>query len=361
MRCVVCSFRLTCHVISSLVAPLFVMCTPIQQHNALTPSNNNVIHQTVEGESILIEEGFTLQKYEQLFFDTMEQDELEEWTDRLPHHPKLPPKTEKNCVSNSPASSLDDSDVDEEGYFVLGGGQKKGGASSTKTRTNKKKSTTQTNKKRKNRSKNNDNEEEDYESDGEDGMPGGKLRRIQKELFDTWLSGKDELIWSSASTKKKKKSLKAIKAEVAATKDAIIENKPESEKYVQFKKQRVDPLVEKVELAVEEYAEEQKDALKKELMELFILDDYPRKKEGGDEEDGGGEGEKENVEGKGVGGGKDDAVMKIVEEEKVDSKGAEDKSEENSSDNDKVVEDGKDSNADWTSEVIEGSNGNGNN
>ena len=85
----------------------------------------------MEGESILIEEGFTLQKYEQLFFDTMEQDELEEWTDRLPHHPKLPPKTEKkqkNCVSNSP-SSLDDSDVDEEGYFVLGGGQKKGGAS----------------------------------------------------------------------------------------------------------------------------------------------------------------------------------------------------------------------------------------
>ncbi len=329
----------------------------------------------MEGESILIEEGFTLQKYEQLFFDTMEQEELEEWTDRLPHHPKLPPKTEKKyCVSNSPSSSssLDDSDVNEEGYFVLGGGQKKGGASSTKTKTstNKKKSTTQTNKKRKNRSKNNDNEEEeeDYESDGEDGMPGGKLRRIQKELFDTWLSGKDEFDdfnkKSSASTKKKKKkSLKAIKAEVAATKDAIIENKPESEKYVQFKKQRVDPLVEKVELAVEEYAQEQKDALKKELMELYLLDDYPRKKEGGDEEDGGGEDEKENVEGKGVvGGGKDDAVKKIVEDEKADSsKGAEDKSEESSSDDDKVIEDGKDSNADWTSEVIEGSNGNGSN
>jgi hypothetical protein len=315
----------------------------------------------VEGESILIEEGFTLQKYEQLFFDTMEQDELEEWTDRLPHHPKLPPKTEKNCVSNSP-SSLDDSDVDEEGYFVLGGGgQKKGGASSTKTKTstNKKKSTTQTNKKRKNRSKNdNEEEKEDYESDGEDGMPGGKLRRIQKELFDTWLSGKDELIWSSASTKKKKKSLKAIKAEVAATKDAILENKPESEKYAQFKKQRVDPLVEKVELAVEEYAQEQKDMLKKELMELYLLDDYPRKKEGGDEEDGGGEDEKENVEGKGVVGGGEDTAKKIVEDEKVDSKGAEDKSEEDSSDDDKVVEDGKDSNADWTSEVIEGSNGN---
>ena len=78
---------------------------------------------------MLIEEGFTLQKYEELFFDTMEEEELEEWTDRLPDHPKLPAKSIKskkgNRVSISP-SDASSSEDDEEEYELIGGGRSRG-------------------------------------------------------------------------------------------------------------------------------------------------------------------------------------------------------------------------------------------
>mmetsp|Transcript_19843 Transcript_19843/g.29686 ORF Transcript_19843/g.29686 Transcript_19843/m.29686 type:complete len:176 (-) Transcript_19843:178-705(-) len=54
------------------------------------------IDDAVEGESMLIEDGFTLQKYEELFFDTLKEEVLEEWTNRLPYHPKLPAKNIKS-------------------------------------------------------------------------------------------------------------------------------------------------------------------------------------------------------------------------------------------------------------------------
>lgn len=71
---------------------------------------------------MLIEEGFTLQKYQDLFFATMEEEELQEWTDRLPNHPKLPAKSvKKNRVSISPS----DEEEEGEGYEVIGGSRGK--------------------------------------------------------------------------------------------------------------------------------------------------------------------------------------------------------------------------------------------
>lgn len=61
---------------------------------------------------MLKQEGFTLQKYQDLFFATMEQEELEEWTDKLPDHPKLPKKTVS--VSPSDESSLEGEEKERE-------------------------------------------------------------------------------------------------------------------------------------------------------------------------------------------------------------------------------------------------------
>jgi hypothetical protein len=79
------------------------------------------------------EEGFTLQKYEELFFSTMEEEELQEWADRLPDHPKLPVGTKKkdkrNRVSISPSDASSPEDDEEEDYELIGG---RGGSSGGK-------------------------------------------------------------------------------------------------------------------------------------------------------------------------------------------------------------------------------------
>ncbi len=51
----------------------------------------------------------------------MEEEELEEWTDRLPDHPKLPAKSvkKKNRVSISPSDAEEE---EEGGYELIGGG-----------------------------------------------------------------------------------------------------------------------------------------------------------------------------------------------------------------------------------------------
>ena len=226
---------------------------------------------------------------------------------------------------------------------------KKKGTSTAKKPTNKK--STQAKNKRK-RSANDD--DDDLDSDGEDGIPGGELRRFQKELFDTWLSGKAEFdSWSNqqeqeeqsaAAAPKKKKTFKAVKAEVAATRTIILENKHENEKMVEFKKQRVDPLARKVKAAVDEYVQAQADALKKDLLEEMLLDNYPLS-----DVEGVGEDEEEN----GVEGGGE-----VGDDDEVDnSKGSNDSFDGKSKD--EVEAATALLSTDWTSSVIGGSDGNG--
>ena len=75
------------------------------------------------------EEGFTLEKYEELFFNTMDEEVIEDWNHKLPDHPKLPPKPvkKKKQVKNISPSDDDDSSEgeggggsDEECYAVIG-------------------------------------------------------------------------------------------------------------------------------------------------------------------------------------------------------------------------------------------------
>ena len=107
-------FLLTCHVMS-LLCPFIHIPILIKKT-------------TVDGESMIKEEGFTLQKYEELFFDTIEEDELQEWAEKLPDHPKVPAqkkkKKKKNRVSISPeddsSSEGGDDDDEEEDYELIG-------------------------------------------------------------------------------------------------------------------------------------------------------------------------------------------------------------------------------------------------
>ena len=77
------------------------------------------------------EEGFSLEKYEELFFSTMDEEVIEDWNHKLPDHPKLPPKPvkkkKKKHVQNISPSDDDDSSEgeggggsDEECYAVIG-------------------------------------------------------------------------------------------------------------------------------------------------------------------------------------------------------------------------------------------------
>jgi hypothetical protein len=83
---------------------------------------------TVDGESMVKEEGFTLDKYEELFFSTMDTEVIEDWNHKLPDHPKLPPKPvkKKKQVKNISPSDDDSSEgeggggSDEECYAVIG-------------------------------------------------------------------------------------------------------------------------------------------------------------------------------------------------------------------------------------------------
>jgi len=293
------------------------------------------IDDAVEGESMLIEEGFTLQKYEELFFDTMEEEELEEWTDRLPDHPKLPAKSIKskkgNRVSISPSDASSSEDEEEE--YELIGGERSRAASSKKKGVAKKstnKKSTQGKKKRKRST------EDDLDSDGEDGMPGGSLRRFQKELFDTWLTGKAE--FDSFNKKKQSipKSFKAMKSAVAETRDVFV-NEHENDKMIQFKKEKMDPIARKAKAAIKEYVQAQAAELEKDLIDEMLLDNHPLSDEEGGEE------EEENA----AEGGGEEETKEIMEDDKVDNEGAADK-----------AEGGKSVNADWTSAVIEGSNSN---
>lgn len=86
--------------------------------------------------------------------------------------------------------------------------------------------------------------EDDLESDGDDGVPGGKLRKIQKQLFDTCLEGKAKFDTFSKS-QTAPKSFKAMKSQAGDTIDAFHQNEHGNEKMAQFKKEEMNPIARK--------------------------------------------------------------------------------------------------------------------
>jgi hypothetical protein len=224
----------------------------------------------------------------------------------------------------------------------------------------------------KKRKKSTKDEDDDLESDGEDGIPGGKMRRIQMQLFDTCLRGKAEFDKFNQKQSAHPKSFKAMKSQAAKTMDIF--HKADNEEMVNFKREQMDPIVRKAIAAVDEYVQSQADTLRNEMLEEMIIDNYSFV-EGEDKEimeddkvvvDSKGDDksdEDEEKNGAGGGGGGEEEGNETMED-KVDNKGA-DKSEDDSSDGQSVgevkgvsqgeVESGGANDATWTSGVIEGS------
>ena len=205
--------------------------------------------------------------------------------------------------------------------------------------------------------------EDDLESDGDDGVPGGKLRKIQKQLFDTCLEGKAKFDTFSKS-QTAPKSFKAMKSQAGDTIDAFHQNEHGNEKMAQFKKEEMNPIARKAKAAIKEYAQAQAAELEKDLLEEFHLDDYSLS---GDEREDGAEGEdgkvsKEEEEKDYAEGGDAGEGNEITDDTKVDDNEGVDKSADDSSSSDGLSEgevEGDGVNANWTSDVIKGSDNDG--
>lgn len=167
----------------------------------------------------------------------------------------------------------------------------------------------------KKRKKQTKDEDDDLESDGEDGIPGGKLRRIQKHLFDTCLRGKAEFDkWNNA--KSAPKSFKAMKSQAGVAMD-IFRNATDEE-MVKFKKEQIDPIVKEAKVAINEYVISQADTLRNELSGDFFIHNSDEEGEDYGAEEGDGE------------HGKEKGKQIMNDDKKVDNVGV-DKSEDDSS------------------------------
>eukprot|EP00985_Skeletonema_marinoi_P031346 scaffold37644_cov153-Skeletonema_marinoi.AAC.1 len=74
---------------------------------------------SVSGESIVLEQGFNVAKYEELFFDTLSKGELIEWSDKLPWHSRMPKKRGTLMDSSEDDSSSVESDTSISSLFQI--------------------------------------------------------------------------------------------------------------------------------------------------------------------------------------------------------------------------------------------------
>lgn len=215
-------------------------------------------------------------------------------------------------------------------------------AASSKKRTRKSTTTKKSQKKKRNKSSSND---EDLDSDGEDGIPGGKLRRLQKQVFDTFSAANVQFDTFSPSPSPPPDSLEDMKALVKTTMQVILRNEHGCDRMAKFKEDKGNPMVRVAKAAIRAYVQEQADALERDMLEEFVLDEWVLPEE--EEESG--------------------AVSKdggeVVETDKVDDEGGEDKLENGPSqevlsgaevEGAEQVEAAGDANADWTSAQIMG-------
>jgi len=293
------------------------------------------------------EEGFTLKKYEELFFSTMDEEVIEDWNHKLPDHPKLPPKpvkkTKKQVQNISPSDDDDSSEgeggggSDEECYAVIGSSRAgKKNASKRRKAIKKKKKSSYT------------DEDYDFDSDGEDGVPGGDMRRLQRQIFDLCLDGRDQFdtFDKSRSTNSRPTSFKGFASESAKAMNNILLGTSDNAEMAKYKLMQMNPIYKKCEAEVDEYVAREAAALKKDLMESLLLDKFTLSDEEGEEEDAAG------CDGAGVNNKEEDYEM--VEKEEGVEKDDDDNKEVITEDDEMVdssegggeVEDGKGSSDD---------------
>lgn len=272
------------------------------------------------------EEGFTLNKYEELFFSTMDEEVIEDWNHKLPDHPKLPPKPVKKMkkqVKNISPSDDDDSSQgeggggsDEECYAVIGSSRACGKCSHERifalpcrvtyslthyernchvilylmyNAASKKKGTAAGKKrkaiKKKKKSSYTD-EDYDFDTDGEDGVPGGDMRRLQRQIFDLVLDGRDKFdtFDKSRSTSSRPTSFEGFASESAKAMNNILLGTSDNAEMAKYKLMQMNPIYKKSVAEVDEYVAREAAALKKDLMEALLLDKFTLSDEEGEEE-----------------------------------------------------------------------------
>ena len=273
------------------------------------------------------EEGFTLNKYEELFFSTMDEEVIEDWNHKLPDHPKLPPKPVKKMkkqVKNISPSDDDDSSQgeggggsDEECYAVIGSSRACGKCSHERifaipcrvtyllthyernchvilylmyNAASKKKGTAAAGKKRKaikkKKKSSYTDEDYDFDSDGDDGVPGGDMRRLQRQIFDLCLDGRDKFdtFDKSRSSQSRPTSFKGFASESAKAMNNILLGTSDNAEMAKYKLMQMNPIYKKSVAEVDEYVAREAAALKKDLMEALLLDKFTLSDEEGEEE-----------------------------------------------------------------------------
>ena len=162
----------------------------------------------------------------------------------------------------------------------------------------------------KRRKKKQTGDDDDLDSDGEDGVPGGELRRIQKQIIHTCLEGKAQLLdalalessASSSSGPTKPKSFKRMKSQAAKTMDAILEKKGSVKNcdIAKFKKGKLNPIVKQGIAAIDDYVTGEAAKLKQELLGDFLSSKFTFSDE---------EYEDDDIDEGDVGGNKDEEKM----------------------------------------------------
>jgi hypothetical protein len=130
-------------------------------------------------------------------------------------------------------------------------------------------------------------EDYDFDSDGEDGVPGGDMRRLQRQIFDLCLDGRDKFdtFDKSRSTQSRPTSFKGFASESAKAMNNILLGTSDNAEMAKYKLIQMNPIYKKCVAEVDEYVAREAAALKKDLMESLLLDKFTLSDEEGEDED----------------------------------------------------------------------------
>ena len=178
-------------------------------------------------------------------------------------------------------------------------------------------------------------EDYDFDSDGEDGVPGGDMRRLQRQIFDLCLDGRDQFdtFDKSRSTQSRPTSFKAYSLESAKAMNNILLGTSDNAEMAKYKLMQMNPIYKKCEAEVDEYVAREAAALKKDLMEALLLDKFTLSDEEGEDEN---EDDTAGCGGAGVNNKEEDYEM--VEKEEGAEKDDDDDNKEVITEDDEMVD-----------------------
>lgn len=113
------------------------------------------------------------------------------------------------------------------------------------------------------------------------------MRRLQRQIFDLVLDGRDQFdtFDKSRSTNSRPTSFKGFASESAKAMNNILLGTSDNAEMAKYKLMQMNPIYKKCEAEVDEYVAREAAALKKDLMESLLLDKFTLSDEEGEEEE----------------------------------------------------------------------------